>query len=83
MGYGALHLCQSGKNCLLSICFDTGTAKKLKRPKELTLGMPPPHNVMNGGEKIEHEKPTTGGDAPQEAEGKEELIDKQPSGQSK
>ena len=65
---------------MLSCSFALGA----QRPKDLTLGKPPPHNVMNGNEKVEKsEKSATGGDAPKEAAGKVELIDKQPTGQSK
>ena len=39
---------------------------------------------MNGNQKVEKsEKAATGGDAPKEAAGKVELIDQQPTGQSK
>ena len=55
-----------------------------KRPKNLSVGKAPPYNVMNGNPKVEkNEKSATGGDAPKEAAGKIELVDQQPTGQSK
>lgn len=55
-----------------------------ERPKNLALGKPPPYNVMNGNVKVDKSnKGVGGGDAPKEAAGKVELIDKQPTGLSK
>lgn len=70
-------------SCIIAAQVSLGTCKKFNRPKELTIGMHPPSNVMNGNVKVEQDKDAaTGGDAPKEAAGKEELIDKQPSGQN-
>ena len=56
----------------------------VKRPKNLSVGKAPPYNVMNGKVKLgKNSNSATGGDAPKEASGKIELIDQQPTGQSK
>eukprot|EP00794_Sanderia_malayensis_P005134 gene5134-5782_t len=68
---------------IIAVQLSLGSAKKRsQRPKELTVGKPPPQNVMNGGVKVDKTKQSSGGDAPKEAAGKEELIDKQPTGQN-